>query len=160
MGSRSCAKGCDHGEVTSRSTSTEPTSTTEDPVAGDEPVRLRYSRTAYVPLIIAASCALPFAIGLRSWGLLVLVPFVLVGIALARCGADITAEEVILRGAVSSTRVARSDLEGFVVPDERHVHLLRLDGSSVRIPTARPRDLPMLRTLLFGHPAPVERVES
>lgn len=113
-------------------------------------MRIRYARAALLPLMMGVICAVPLAIGLGPWGLLVLVPFVLAAIALLRVGADITAQEVVVRGALSSLSVRRDDLTGLAVPDARHVHLVRSDGSTVRIPTVRPRDLPRLRSVLFG----------
>ena len=41
---------------------------------------------------------------------------------------------------------------GMDVPDGRHVYLARDTGSAIMLPTARPRDLPRLRELLFDIP--------
>lgn len=112
--------------------------------------RIRYARAALLPLAVGVICAIPLAIGLGPWGLLVLIPFVLAAIALLRVGADITEQEVLIRGALSTVPVRRDELTGLSVPDDRHVHLVRRDGSTVRIPTVRPRDLPGLRSALFG----------
>ena len=126
--------------------------------AGSEPgtQRLRYAPTALLPLVVAAVCALPFAIALGPWGILLAVPFVLAALALRRVGADLTADRIVVRSALSSTTVRRADLAGLSVPDGRHVHLVRTDGSTVRLPTARPGDLPRLRELLFADLAGVD----
>lgn len=110
--------------------------------------RLRYTPTAMVPVAIAAICALPVAVALGLWGLLLVIPFGIVVIVLRRAGLDIAEHEVHVRGALSSVAISRSQLAGFRV-DGNHVHLVRTDGSAVRVPTVRPRDLPMLRRSLF-----------
>lgn len=133
---------------TPQTTSSGPTGAAASAPA--RPLRIRYARTAYFPLLVGTVCAVPLAASLGAWGLLLAIPFVLAAIALARIGADITAQRVVVRSALSSRVIARDELTGFTVPDGRHVHLLRRDGSTVRIPTARPRDLPRLRELLFG----------
>lgn len=134
-----------------RDAPSEESTTPARPVA-----RIRYSRVALLPLMVGVICAIPLAIGLGPWGLLVLMPFVLAAIALVRVGADITEQAVVVRGAMSSLTVRRDDIAGIAVPDGQHVHLVRTDGSSVRIPAIRPRDLPRLRSALFGD-SPSER---
>lgn len=117
----------------------------------DQPTtRLRFTRTAYIPLVIAVICALPLAMGLGVWGLLVLLPFVLIAIAIRRLGVDIAADEVRVRALLSTLRIPRAELTGFAISKERHVQLMRVDGSSVHLPTVRPRDLPALRAMLFA----------
>ena len=125
-------------------TSQEPDRATRSPATR----RLRYTPTALVPLGIGALCAIPLAAALGWWGLLIAVPFILAVIVVRRIGLDIAADEIRVRGALSSLRIPRSDLAGFRV-DEKHVHLVRTDGSTVRMPTVRPRDLPMLRDTIF-----------
>lgn len=110
--------------------------------------RIRYTPTVLAPLVVGALSAVPFAAALGSWGLLVAVPFVLAAIVLRRVGLDVLPDEVRVRNALSSSVIPRSELIGFTV-DRRHVGLVRADESTVRIPTVRPRDLPMLRQALF-----------
>lgn len=125
--------------------------TTTSPDAPQRTLRLRYPRTVLVPIVIGAVCALPAAIGLGPWGLLLALPFILITYAVLRIGADITPDTVVVHGILGSRTLDRSELVGFNVPDGAHVHLVRRDGSTVRVPTARPRDLPRLRTILFPY---------
>lgn len=111
--------------------------------------RLRFTRTAYIPLVVAVICAMPLALGLGPWGLLVLVPFVAIAIAIHRLGVDITTDEVRVRALLSTLRVPRKDLTGFAISKQRQVQLVRTDGSTVHLPTVRPRDLPTLRETIF-----------
>ncbi|WP_134322454.1 PH domain-containing protein [Cumulibacter soli] len=117
--------------------------------------RLRYTPTAIVPLVIGALCAFPLAAALGWWGLLVAVPFVLAIVMLRRVGLDVSPDDVRVRGLFASVTIAREDLVGFTIVDNK-VHLDRADGSSVRVPTVRPRDLPMLRQELFSPGSPQE----
>ena len=130
-----------------RSTETAPAASSTE--ADTEPLKIRYSRTLFVPLLIAAICMIPLAAALKGWGLLLLLPIALGVALLLRVGADIFTDRVVVRGLLSSSTIWRRDLSGFAVPDGRHVHLVRRDGSTVRLATARPRDLPRLRELLF-----------
>lgn len=117
-------------------------------------MRLRYSQTALLAVLIAAFGAIPFALSAAPWGLLALVPLVVAAYLLIRVGATITTEDVVIHGAFYTRRVPRPDIIGMDVPDGRHVFLARTDGMSIMLPTARPRDLPRLRELLFGVPRP------
>ncbi|WP_153505792.1 PH domain-containing protein [Cumulibacter manganitolerans] len=132
-----------------RRTDTRPAASADAARPADRPLRIRYSRTLFVPLLIAAICTIPLATALDAWGLLLLLPFAFAVVLLLRVGADVYADRVVVRGMLSSSTVRRADLAGFAVPDGRHVHLMRADGSTVRLSTARPRDLPRLRELLF-----------
>lgn len=101
-------------------------------------------------LVILIVCAIPFAYGVGWWGLLVFLPIALGFYLLRRVGADITPDEVVIRGPFYSRRVPRTDIAGLAVEGERHVALLRTDGSTIALPTARPRDLSRLRSILFA----------
>lgn len=117
--------------------------------AGPGVRRIRYTPTALVPLLIGVISAVPAAAALGAWGLLLAVPFAVAAVWVLRVGMDVEARRVRVRGMLGSLVVPRADLVGFAV-DGRRVQLVRTDGSSVVIPTVRPRDLPMLRELLFG----------
>lgn len=91
---------------------------------------------------------MPVAIALGPWGLLLAIPVIIIAVMLRRIGLDIEADAVRVRGAFSSVTIPRQTLAGFTL-NKSHVYLTRTDGSTVRIPTVRPRDLPMLRESLF-----------
>ncbi|GAB3298334.1 hypothetical protein GCM10027298_10190 [Epidermidibacterium keratini] len=103
-----------------------------------------------VMLVILVVCAIPFAYGVGWWGLLVFIPIALAFYLLRRVGADITADEVVIRGPFYTRRVPRTEIAGLAVEGDRHVALLRTDGSTIALPTARPRDLSRLREILFA----------
>lgn len=140
------------GRILGVSPSQHDTTSVTEP-AGSTSRRLRYTPTALIPLAIGAIAAFPFAGSLGAWGLLFAVPFILGAIWVLRVGMDIEPDLVRVRGALGSLTVPRADLTGFAV-DKKHVHLVRTDGSTVRIPTVRPRDLPMLRESLFAVESP------
>lgn len=150
--------GAGHGRIAGVSPSQHDTPSIAEPAqqpasAESTHRRIRYTPTALVPLAIGAIAAFPFAGSLGPWGLLFAVPFILGAIWVLRVGMDIEPDFVRVRGALASLKIPRAELTGFVI-DKRHVHLVRTNGATVRIPTVRPRDLPMLRKTLFPGDAP------
>jgi len=136
----------DHGEVTDpdphKHQSTRP--------AAKRTIRLRYTRTSLLAIVIAAICALPAVGTFWPWSVVVYVALVLAAYCVLRVGANINADVVTIRGPFYSRRVPRRDVAGLAVSQGGGVFLLRRSGSRILIPTAKPRDLPRLRELLFS----------
>lgn len=118
--------------------------------------RLRYTRTSLVAIAIAAICALPAVGTLWPWSVVIYPALALITYCVLRVGANITADVVTIRGPFYARRVARRQIAGLTVSKGGGVFLLRTNGSRILIPTARPRDLPRLRTILFDDSPQVE----
>lgn len=121
-------------------------------------VRLRYAQTALIAIVLVTVMATPFAVALLPWGLAVYVVLGFAVYCLRRTGAEISATDVTVTGPFYSRRVPLDHLRGLVVGAKGGVYLLKDDGSELLIPTARARDLPQLRTLLFAAAAPADSI--
>ena len=116
-------------------------------------VRLRYTQTSLLALGFVAICALPAVYAMWPWGVLIYVALAIATYCVINVGANITADAVTIKGALYSRRIPRSDLAGLTISQRGGVFLLRTDGSRILVPTARPRDLPRLRQLIFDIPS-------
>lgn len=124
-------------------------SETEDSPRRPGVLRLRYTPTSLVALGFATICAVPLIVAAWPWGLVALVIPALVIFYVLRTGADITPDQIVIRGPFYQRPVPLSDLAGLAVSAKGGVFLVKSDGASILIPTARARDLPRLRGLLF-----------
>lgn len=115
-------------------------------------LRLRYTPTSLVALGFATICAVPLIVAAWPWGLVALVIPALVIFYVLRTGADITPDQIVIRGPFYQRPILLLDVAGLAVSAKGGVFLVKSDGASILIPTARARDLPRLRRLLFPIP--------
>lgn len=101
-------------------------------------------------IVIAAICALPAVGTFWPWSVVVYVALALATYCVLRVGANIGADVVTIRGPFYSRRIPRRDIAGLAVSRGGGVFLLRRSGSRILVPTAKPRDLPQLRKMLFA----------
>ncbi len=113
------------------------------------PVRLRMSRTALVPVIVLALCALPIAAVGSWWVLILLVPAVAAAWVL-RVGLDLDDDGVTVRSMAGRRTVTWAELAGIRVAERGELWLVTMHHTEVRVPVLRARDLPRLAALSGG----------
>lgn len=116
------------------------------------PTKLRFSQTALIAIVMIALMGTPFALSLLPWSLLVYLILAIAAFAIRRTGAWISADVITVTGPTYRRTIALKDVAALSVSARGGVFLVRSDGSSLLIPTARARDLPRLRELVFGSP--------
>jgi hypothetical protein len=120
------------------------------------PARLRMSRTALLPVVVLAVCAVPIA-SVLPWGPLVLLLPIAAAAWVLRVGLDIGDDGLTVRSVLGSRRVAWTELAGIRVARRGALWLVTTGGTDVRVPVMRARDLPRLAALSGGRidvPAP------
>ena len=113
------------------------------------PTRLRMSRTAMLPVVLLFLCVVPLAFA-AVWTLV----FLLIPLAAAawvlRVGVDLDDDAVTVRSVVGSRRVPWSRVAGIRIGRRRELWLVTRDGTELRLPALRARDLPRLSALSGG----------
>lgn len=117
-------------------------------------MRLRATRASLLALGTAILIGSPAILAAWPWGLLILVVPALIAWYVVRTKTEITPTSVVVQGPAYRRVIARTDVSGLAVTAKKGVLLLRTDGSSILLPVARPRDLPLLRLALFGPATP------
>jgi hypothetical protein len=110
---------------------------------------MRMSRTALLPVAVFFVCVLPLAT-VHLWTLVFLALPLAVAAVVLRTGIDIDDAGITVRSAVSRRLVGWTDLAGVRVGRRRELWLVTRQGSEVRLPVLRARDLPRLATLSGG----------
>src|ERR687886_655406 len=110
------------------------------------PARMRMSRTALLPVAIFFVCVLPLATA-HLWTLVFLVLPVAVAAVVLRTGIDVDDAGITVRSAVGRRLVGWDELAGVRVGRRRELWLVTRQGSEVRLPVLRVRDLPRLAAL-------------
>ena len=113
------------------------------------PTQLRMSRTALLPVLVLAVCVLPAAAA-TTWTLVLLLIPVAVAAWVLRIGVDIDDDGFTVRSLFGRRQVPWSDLAGIRVTPRGSLRLVTMQGSEVRLPVLRPRDLPRLSALSGG----------
>lgn len=114
------------------------------------PTKLRFSQTALIAIAMIALMGTPFALSLLPWSLVVYLILAITAFAIRRTGAWISADSITVTGPTYRRTIALKDVAAFSISARGGVFLVRSDGSSLLLPTARARDLPRLRELVFG----------
>ena len=123
-----------------------------DPVS--TPARMRMSRTALLPVAIFFVCVLPLAT-VHVWTLVFLVLPVTAAVVVLRTGVDVDDAGITVRSAVGRRRVGWGELAGVRVGRRNDLWLVTRQGTEVRLPVLRTRDLPRLAALSGGRiPSP------
>lgn len=106
-------------------------------------VRLQMNRIALVPAVVAVVCALPLATA-SPWLLFVLfLPAAWITYVL-RSGVDADEDGLIVRALFGSIRIPWSRIAGVLIVRRQELSIATVEGSRVRLPGLRVRDLPKL----------------
>lgn len=124
----------------------------ETPSRPTTPTKLRFSQTGLIAISMIALMGTPFALSLLPWSLAVYLLLAIAVFVLRRTGAWISADSITVTGPFYRRTVALRDVAGLSISARGGVFIVRTDGSALLIPTARARDLPRLRELMFGPP--------
>jgi len=118
------------------------------------PARLRMSRTALLPVAVLFVCVLPLAT-VHVWTLVFLLLPVAVAAVVLRTGIDVDDAGITVRSAVGRRLVGWDELAGVRVGRRGDLWLVTRQGTEVRLPVLRTRDLPRLAALSGGRiPSP------
>ncbi|MPQ97333.1 PH domain-containing protein [Modestobacter sp. I12A-02628] len=111
--------------------------------------RFRMNQTMLLPVGMLAICVLPFALGSPWTAVFLLVP-VVAGAWVRRSGVDVGEDAVTARSLVGSRRVPWTDVLGIRVSPAGELWLVTRQGTEVRLPAVRARDLPVLSRFSGG----------
>jgi len=112
-------------------------------------VRLQMNRIALVPAVAAVVCALPLATA-SPWLLFVLLlPAAWITYVL-RSGIDVDDEGLVIRALLGSMRVPWTRITGVQIGDRQELSVATTEGSTVRLPNLRVRDLTRLHEASDG----------
>jgi len=101
------------------------------------------NRIALVPAVVAVVCALPLATA-SPWLLFVLLlPAAWITYVL-RSGVDIDEVGLVVRALFGSMRIPWTRITGVLVGKRQELSIATVEGSTVRLPNLRVRDLPRL----------------
>jgi hypothetical protein len=115
---------------------------------------MRMSRTALLPVAIFFVCVLPLATA-RPWTLVLLLLPIAAAAFVLRTGIDVDDAGITVRSAVGRRLVPWDDLAGVRVGRRGDLWLVTRQGTEVRLPVLRTRDLPRLAALSGGRiPSP------
>ncbi|CAN5151085.1 hypothetical protein BH20ACT5_BH20ACT5_08290 [soil metagenome] len=120
-------------------------------------IRLRMPRSALLAVGLFMICAIPLA-SVSPWLLALLGLPALAGIYVWRGGMDLDASGVTVRSAFGTVAVPWDDIAGLAVRGRGVLWLARRDGTALRLPVLRARDLPRLHAASAGRlgvPGPV-----
>jgi hypothetical protein len=116
--------------------------------------RLRTSRTALLPVLLLALCMIPAAAAARWGALLFLLPAV-AAVRVLRVGVDVGGDGVTARSLAGARHVPWHRIAGLRVGRRATLWLVTTEGTQVRLPGLRVRDLPRLAAASGGRiPAP------
>jgi PH (Pleckstrin Homology) domain-containing protein len=116
--------------------------------------RLRISRTALLPVLVLTLCVIPAAAA-APWGALLLLLPALAAAWVLRVGVDVGADGVTARSLAGSRHVPWNRIAGLRVGPRAALWLVTTEGTQVRLPALRVRDLPRLAAASDGRiPAP------
>ena len=105
--------------------------------------RLQMSRMHVVPAVVAVVCALPLATA-APWLLVVLLlPAAWITYVL-RSGVDIDDDGIVVRAVFGSARIPWTRITGVLIDKRQKLSLATAEGSTLRLPNLRVRDLPRL----------------
>ncbi len=110
---------------------------------------LRLPRSAFIAVAVLAVCTLPL-VSVSPWLLVLLALPLLAGLYVWRSGVDIGADAVTVRAALASTTVPWPEVGGVEIRRGGELWLARRDGSAIRLPTLRARDIHRLHTASGG----------
>jgi len=103
-------------------------------------VRLQMNRIALVPAVVAVVGALPLATA-SPWLLFVLfLPAAWITYVL-RSGVDVDEDGLVVRALFGSIRIPWSRITGVLIVRRQEVSVATVEGSTVRLPGLRVRDL-------------------
>lgn len=109
---------------------------------------LRLPRTAYLAAAALAVCVTPMV--QAPWAaLLYLLPIAAV-VYIARAGTVVDGGGITARGMLGSARVAWSDVVGLRLSDRGQVFALLAGDEQLRLPAARPKDVPVITAISEG----------
>ncbi|RFU19525.1 PH domain-containing protein [Geodermatophilus marinus] len=107
------------------------------------------SRTALLPVVLLAVCAVPLA-SAAPWALVVLVVPLLAAAWVLRTGVDLTADGLTVRSLAGHRHVPWDELAGLRVGDRGALWVVTTRGTRIRLPVLRVGDLPRLAALSEG----------
>jgi hypothetical protein len=114
------------------------------------PARLRLSRTALMPVIVLAVCCIPVAAVAPPWSLLLLLVPLALAVWVVRVGVDIGDDGLAIRSLAGRREVPWGEVSGIRVGRRGDLWVVTTQGTEVRLPVLRPRDLPRLAALSGG----------
>jgi len=106
-------------------------------------VRLQVNRIALVPAVVAVVCALPLATA-SPWLLFVLllpagwITYVM------RSGVDVDDHGLTVRALFGSAHIPWTRITGVLIGKGQSISVATVEGTTVRLPNLRVRDLPRL----------------
>lgn len=107
------------------------------------PARLQMNRIALVPAVVAVVCALPLATASPWLLLLLLLPAAWISYVM-RSGVDVDDEGMVVRALFGSVRIPWQRITGVFIGQYQELSVATIEGSTVRLPNLRARDLPRL----------------
>jgi len=110
---------------------------------------MRLSRVSLLPVVFLAVCVVPFAAA-APWAAPVLLLPLLAAVWVLRVGVDVDVDGITTRSLLRPRRVAWDDLAGIRIDRDARLRLVTTDGSELRLPVLRARDLPRLAALSGG----------
>ena len=113
------------------------------------PVRLRMSRTAYLPVAFLFVCVVPLAFA-ATWTLVFLLIPLAAAVWVLRVGVDVDDEAITVRSIAGARRVPWSGVAGIRVGRRAELWLVTTAGTEFRLPAMRARDLPRLSAVSGG----------
>lgn len=106
-------------------------------------VRLQMNRIALVPPVVAVVCALPLATA-SPWLLFVLLlPAAWIAYVM-RSGLDIDDQGLTVRALFGSAQIPWTRITGVLIGKGQSISVATVEGTTVRLPNLRVRDLPRL----------------
>ncbi|MGK5112098.1 MULTISPECIES: PH domain-containing protein [unclassified Geodermatophilus] len=114
-----------------------------------DPVRMRMSRTALLPVVLLVVCVVPLAFA-ATWTLVFLLVPVLVGAWVVRVGVDVGDEGITVHSLTGRRLVPWPELAGIRIGRRADLWLVTTAGTEVRLPVLRVGDLPRLAALSGG----------
>lgn len=124
--------------------------------------RLQMNRISLIPAVVAVVCALPLATA-SPWLLFVLLlPAAWITYVL-RSGVDADDNGLVVRAMFGSIHLPWARISGLVVGRHQDLSVATVEGSTVRLPNLRVRDLPRLHEATDGRlglPAQPRRSEK
>jgi hypothetical protein len=107
------------------------------------------NRTALLPVAFLTLCMLPLAT-VAVWTLLLLLIPAAVAAWLVRVGVDVGDDGITVRALLGQRQVPWKRLSGIRVAPRGELWLVTTEGTEVRLPVMRARDLPRLAALSGG----------
>jgi len=121
----------------------------EDGAVEGDPVRIRSSRAALLPVLLLAVCTIPLATAAAWLAVLFVVPVAAL-LWVVRAGVDVDPAAVTVCALLGRRRVGWDAVAGLRAGPRGDLRLVLSGGRELRLPVARARHLPVIAAASGG----------